>query len=517
MEKIRLIINNINKKELLLSFILVFTPLITVFLYILLTGQGIHLKSFIPVNVSDEFYWWIQIDSVVKYGKPLGYFGYNESKALIGNLGAWSYITYYFYAFIGKIIGWNYYSMVWVNWIMLCFAMFIFLILVKPNNKQKIYASLVYLLCGIVTTYYSVLSMSDSCRCAFGIIMISFIIYLIKNRNYKKWVIIPCGLVSFIGPMLFYPFIIFSFFIVLLLLKNMNDGLKCLLSGIASLVLLILSFKINRVFQAKYFIPNNIDHLLESIKSTDGILNIIILIVNYLFNSIFSFFAAFKDGGQYNLFYVFYLVILIVVIIEIFIGQKDNRKVFVIVLISMIGYWLGNILLYTSSFLPKLMRILGDSLLPILLMISQFISKKYNRLAIILSSFLIVPFISITMKDAIISQYNTSLMTDQINALKDTFTLDVFEIKKENSEWENTIVEYGLFEKQRSFLLAVPSGCGLNLMNDWMDPHKSRYALIEKGAESENYLVETLPTLGYYLIYEDSRFYVYRNVKFDKT
>ena len=123
---------NVKEKEtrtrfikITLSVVLTFMPLIVVCIESIVFGNGIHLRSFIPATINDEYGWYQQIEALVKYNKPFGYFGYNEYHALLGNLSSWPSLTLLPYVLIGKVIGWNNYSMVISN-IIILFFIFVF-------------------------------------------------------------------------------------------------------------------------------------------------------------------------------------------------------------------------------------------------------------------------------------------------------------------------------------------------------------------------------------------------------
>ena len=54
---------------------------------------------------NDDVLYYKQLASVLKYGYPKGFFGYNESQASIGAFGAWSPALFYIYAVPAWAIG----------------------------------------------------------------------------------------------------------------------------------------------------------------------------------------------------------------------------------------------------------------------------------------------------------------------------------------------------------------------------------------------------------------------------
>lgn len=84
-----------NKNRYLNSiFILVFimTPLLSAALFCLKDGRMIW-DIYIPLGGwSDEITYYKQIEGILSYGLPRGYFGYNQSRALYGSLAVWGLI-----------------------------------------------------------------------------------------------------------------------------------------------------------------------------------------------------------------------------------------------------------------------------------------------------------------------------------------------------------------------------------------------------------------------------------------
>ena len=56
---------------------------------------------------NDEVVYYKMVESVVNFGYPQGYYGYNESHAAIGNFSTWGPMPLLLWSIAGKIIGWN--------------------------------------------------------------------------------------------------------------------------------------------------------------------------------------------------------------------------------------------------------------------------------------------------------------------------------------------------------------------------------------------------------------------------
>ncbi len=209
--------------------IAVLTPVIGAIIYLL--SQGLFFNDiYIPgSNWNDELFYYKQIEGMIDYGYPQGFFGFTESYALHGNFGAWNFTNLLPFALIGKIFGWNPYTPIIFNIIFGAVALFIFAILLRPSVKQQllisgfvisysvllrylfsvtpeaILAALLFIYCTLVLKYYYTEGMTyfiisnvmlfivvsmQGYYAAFGLIMLAI---LFKKRNYKN-LIIQCGI-----------------------------------------------------------------------------------------------------------------------------------------------------------------------------------------------------------------------------------------------------------------------------------------------------------------------------------
>ena len=119
------------------------------------------------------------------------------------------------------------------------------------------------------------------------------------------------------------------------------------------------------------------------------------------------------------------------------------------------------------------------------------------------------------MSSDIQSQYTAAKETEEINNLKDYLSKYVFEINETKSEWENTIDIYGYCNYARIYMLALPDGCGMSTMYEDVNPYLAKYALVEKGFMAEKQLLDQIPNAGFYQIFENDKYYIFRSMKYD--
>lgn len=102
---------------------------------------------------NDELFYFKQVEGIVKYGFPRGYFGFNESHALQLSFAAWSPVLVFPWILWGLVFGWNLLSPVICNIVLLTIAMFVFVWLVKPTWKQLGILTVLFSLYTLFTRY----------------------------------------------------------------------------------------------------------------------------------------------------------------------------------------------------------------------------------------------------------------------------------------------------------------------------------------------------------------------------
>lgn len=85
---------------------------------------------------NDELFYYKQVESIVEFGYPQGYYGFNESHGLKLSFAAWSPVLVLPWIVWGLIFGWNMLSPVVCNILLMTVAMLLFVWFVKPTWKQ---------------------------------------------------------------------------------------------------------------------------------------------------------------------------------------------------------------------------------------------------------------------------------------------------------------------------------------------------------------------------------------------
>ncbi len=136
---------------------------------------------------NDEIFYYKQVESILQYGFPQGYFGFNESQALKLSFAAWSPVLVFPWILWGLFFGWNLMSPIYCNIFMMMLAIFLFVCLVRPTWKQSLFLAVMYATFTPLTRY--MLSFMPEIIC-FAMVIILFSLAFSYSREEKQWKLI---------------------------------------------------------------------------------------------------------------------------------------------------------------------------------------------------------------------------------------------------------------------------------------------------------------------------------------
>lgn len=127
----------INKHERVLkAAVMALLPLLCCLVTCALEGRSLS-QIYLPASEwNDELIYYKQVESIINFGYPQGYFGFNESHSRMFSFAAWSPVLVWPWILWGLIFGWNLMSPIYCNIVLMTIAMFLFVWLVKPTKKQ---------------------------------------------------------------------------------------------------------------------------------------------------------------------------------------------------------------------------------------------------------------------------------------------------------------------------------------------------------------------------------------------
>lgn len=469
----------LNKKGNFLIYVF-FTiiPFLVLLLAINLSGESIHNIN--PINTiwNDELFYYKQIQGTAAYGMPQGYFGYNQSEAMFGTFGAWSPIIIYFYTFLYIILGKTFLSLYISNILLIVVSLVIFFFM----NQFSYGKSILYLLpfFSFVILRFSYSAMPE---CLFySLILITYGCYLNREVTAKR--IIGIILLIFMTSLRPYLGILFIPFIY-----KEDEKKKSIIRIVVFLVLGVsLYFIITKLFNASAFESPSVAIELFIRNFQDGVIkgftsNISDFINKVLGRFIWSIRIVLNNKPVTELYgaaviYLLYYLTCGLYLVRIIFGSNENKKRYIVYLITMIITFLGISYLnanYTSG---------NRHLFPIMLFgWLQLIElqDRTNRGVVLGLIAGILISNGLYFRD---SFYRWAVTGSQEYVLQ-----DIQDIKVSENVLDNTIAfEYGEDINLYRSLYNVNAGIGINLCeSDYLsDSHIIKYKYVMLAGASKN-------------------------------
>ena len=133
---------------------------------------------------NDELFYFKQVEGIVRFGYPQGYFGFNESHALRLSFAAWSPVLLFPWILWGLVFGWNLMSPIYCNLFLMTLCCFLFVWLVRPSWRQTGVLALLFCLYTPFVRY--ILSGMPEIIC-FTMVILFYGLALNYLRCEKKW------------------------------------------------------------------------------------------------------------------------------------------------------------------------------------------------------------------------------------------------------------------------------------------------------------------------------------------
>lgn len=499
------------------SVILIFLPALVVFLLMyLFTGQ-VSYNNLIPVW-NDEVGWWGLVRNIAENIDYPGHTGYNGEYARIGNFGPWGVATLLPYALVGKIFGWNLYSMSLANVFMLGFGLFLFSLLVNADDRMVLNIGLIYF-CMYICVGYSMTSMSESLRYSLTIILCGIVIHLsrIETNNYSKTEMIRYIIkLVMIGLFVLYAinaWLILALFIPLLLWVVMRKLSKWIKIAVIPIVTVVVSaFEQYVVGLVSYsYVESPLSKMITECK-IGGLGAGVRYIVSNLFANLETVNPPniFRNNDN-TLFLYFILYIILVVISTVRLFEENCFHNFLICYI-LVSFLVGYCALYTGSGWT-LCRGTNAGLFAASLCSCVFDGKSVNisvKKTVFIAG-LIGIVVSYDYYFGIVSERTNTASNLELIYEEQVRLNGVMDISPENDAWDNTIAEYGTTD---FWYLAMPIGAHGNYMLNRETNTKARYVIIRStDGEAENVVNEHINN-GHSVILKDDIFIVLKREGF---
>ncbi len=200
---------------------------------------------------NDELFYYKQVESMLEYGYPQGYFGFNESHALKLSFAAWSPVLVFPWLLFGKFFGWGMMAPIYCNILLLSIAGMVFVVLVKPKWKQLFLITILF--CVFTPFTYYMLRCMPECIC-FSMLIVYYALmewYLREKRmRGLTSMLIVAALMTLMRPYL----VLFMLYPMIMWIREKKRN------AVAGSLLLFATvggtyFVINHFLAAEYFTP----------------------------------------------------------------------------------------------------------------------------------------------------------------------------------------------------------------------------------------------------------------------
>lgn len=185
------------------AVLLALLPFLCCIVYCAAQGRTIGQVYLPGSEWNDELFYYKQVEGIVNFGYPQGYFGFNESHALKLSFAAWSPVLVFPWILWGMLFGWNLMSPIWCNIFLMTLCCFLFVWLVRPTWKQL--GILTFLFCLYTPFVRYMLSGMPEVIC-FAMLILFYggvINYLGREKNWKLiLLIVMSGVMTLMRPYL---------------------------------------------------------------------------------------------------------------------------------------------------------------------------------------------------------------------------------------------------------------------------------------------------------------------------
>ena len=467
-----------------------------------LTGHTIF-DVYIPAGEwNDELFYFKQVEGMIEYGFPYGFFGFNESHAKILSFAAWSPVLVIPWIIWGLIFGWNLMSPIYANIFYMSLAIFIFVLIVKPNKKQLLRLTILFSLFTPLTRYM-MSAMPEAICFALLIIFLACAIDYMRSDNIKAMIsmFVIASLLTLMRP----------YFIVFLLLPILYVILMKKWKGvfISGLITMVVGgvYALIKVFLGAEYFTDLYDVSWVKRFFTHGIFGGIKYTVGKLYNVGWDFFGkcyqALTNGLASGAYFIGFLTIFIIIVVyAIYQIKKKAYKEGIVyghLAFSCFAMWIALLLMYKMTEGSKhLIAFIVIGIFALAMMEVKF------QLQVVVSGLIFIYLyiiMAIDPYDYAVTYKNDKLLQDMQKAALDFEEKLILDLE-ETPNYNNTViwvfadnVEEEQVITDWQLLYGLPKGFGISCSyNEFIlenfEELQSKYILIPKGSEIEKICID---------------------------
>ena len=497
-------------KRLISGFIWMSVPMLGVLVLSAVSRMAFWNVSLTAGKANDEMFYFKQIQAMIDYNVPQGYFCYNEVPPLIGSMGAWVPLIYIPYFVFGKIFGWSYASPLIANMIFACIGFFFWGYFVETEKRTKLLIVLSY----VCMFFYSKCIMSGMVEALFFMLVIMFLAILLSDLPYNKkyiYILIIASISTIIRPY----FLLMYIPIFIMGEAKERENIKKILAIVLMFVSAVLYFVICHYFCAPYFSSGIIDTVYLSEIESNGVGSALMMLLAdtcECFRQCFETMVQYISGDnmytvvgeKYTIVFIQAIAYVAIIIRSIFIKNKKRIIYCAAALFANFALLFAIMVLYDvyGESNRHLMSLILFNMLLILKLLDK--SKVYSY--VIGAGMVVLAVISYRNTPYSYSNYDPDrIIQRDIDYRTDQFA-KIMELSPGVS-WENDVVFVFPGDDFRVFY-SLPSGFGITICQPYFladNDTKSRYIIDKPGAERV--------FDGYVEIYQDEKCVLYEKEK----
>lgn len=450
--------------------------------------EGGSIASIFP-TWNDEGGYYRQLLSMVEYGHPLGYNGYNGGHAIIGNFGfhgMFILLPYYLWA---KIFGLSYVTIGVCNIFLVTSAVFLFFMCIDCS----LYKFIAYLGCIMtpMLVYYTATGMVEAENYFISIALSAFLIRLQREKN--KRIIIAAWVVTILGILCKVTWAGMVFPLAFLLQKKERKLKYRLLIAFLSMVIFMgVGYFIFSRFSSPYFSSVLSDYI--EVYKQSGIKETAVYVARTVYHNLGKTFAAINTQSYSLWFKVSALITWLVFLLGLLsiLYSVIRKKMAFFWPGFIIGAYMGGVaLMYTGG--PVAIRTLYPAVVISMLLLADLYVDRQAAASVG------TVFLLMTVCLGVLKKYEPREFYDQENRAYlekiNDFYKDLLKVKENEDGWANTVAVHLGDMPDFYYTMVYPAGMANNSYNYMPEQIEKtvfpRYALaISRNTDWYNLLVE---------------------------